>query len=289
MFDLMTKKIGVGVDGIILIDNQIMVKKFGQGNYSAIDDYIHQAMRPFVAGHHYPGEDPGSTPVREKFIEGLSPSRSPILIPCYWREKRRKDPEENLVKKALYEGRLFGCDPKKAERAYVFTRGFMKLDEIVKAVAGQTELTEDRINPWRKLGENHWDEILILLRNPYGVERGCEVKGTLEHRLHRVIRMALKYIDDPESNLVEEWMKKPEAIEDYFYGEDGIQEQLKEGLIRIEKGEKPFFLNERNIFERTSRDSGVHEPHRGGHQIDDEEIRRIVEAEVSRCLAERGL
>lgn len=287
LYDLMTKKVGVGVDGVILIDNQVMVEKFGQ-DYSAIDDFIYQAMRPFVAGRHYPGEDPGSLPMREKFIEGLD--RLPILVPCYCRERKRKDPEEDLVRKALSEGKLFGCDPKKAERAYVFTRGFMGLDEIVRAVASQTGLPEGRIEPWRKLGENHWDEILILLRNPYGEERGCEEKGNLEYRLHRVIRMALKYMDDPESNLVAEGMPDltKRAIEDYFYGDDGIQERLKEGLLRIEKGEKPFFLDERNIFERSSRDSGIHGPHRGGHRVDDEEIRKLVQAEVSRILSERG-
>jgi hypothetical protein len=291
LYDLMTKKVGiggVGVDGVILIDNQIMVEKFGQ-DYSAIDDFIYQAMRPFIAVRHYPGEAPPSLAMQEKFIEGLD--RPPILVPCYHREKRRKDPEENLVKKALSEGRLFGCDPKKAERAYVFTRGFMGLDEIVRAVASQTGLPEGRIEPWRKLGENHWDEILILLRNPYGEERGCEVKGNLEYRLHRVIRMALKYMDDPESNLVAEGMPDltKRAIKDYFYGEDGMRKRLEEGLIRIENGEKPFFLNERNIFERSSRDYGIHEPHRGGHRVDDEEIRRLVETEVTRILADRGL
>jgi len=228
--------------------------------------------------------------MREKFIEGLD--RPPVLVPCYCREKRRKDPEENLVKKALSEGRLFGCDPRRAERAYVFTRGFVGLDEIVRAVARQTGLAEERIEPWRKLGENHVDEILILLRNPYGEVKGCEVKGNLEYRLHRVVRMALKYMDDPESNLVSKGMPDltKKAIEDYFYGEDGIRERLKEGLIRIEKGDKPFFLDERNIFKRSSRDPGPHEPHRsGGRKVDDEEIRKVVEAEVSRILVERGL
>ncbi|MGC9514825.1 hypothetical protein [Methanocrinis sp.] len=288
LYDLLTKRVGVGVDGVILVDNQIMMEKFGQ-DYPSIDDYIYQAMRPFVAGRHYPGEDPPSLAMREKFIEGLD--RPPILVPCFWREKRRKDPEEGLVKKALSEGRLFGCDPGRAERAYVFTRGFMRRDEIVKAVARQTGLSEDRIEPWRKLGENHADEILILLRNPYGEERGCEVKGNLEYRLHRVIRMALNYMDDPESNLVAEGMPEltRRAIEDYFYGNDGIRELLKEGLLRIERGDKPFFLNERNIFERSSRASGVHGPHADGRQVEGEEIRRIVEAEVRKVLAERGI
>jgi len=288
LYDLLTKRVGVGVDGVIVVDNQIMVEKFGQ-DYSAIDGYIHQAMRPFVAERHYPGEDPPSLAMREKFIEGLD--RPPILVPCYWQEKRRKDPEENLVKKAITDGRLFGCDPAMADRAYVFTRGFVSLDKIVRAVARQTGLAEDRIEPWRKLGENHADEILILLRNPYGEEKGCEVKGNLEYRIHRVIRMALKYMDDPESNLVQKGMPDltKRALEDYFYGEDGIKMRFELGLKRIEEGKKPFFLNERNVFERSAQESDAFELRRGDQKVGDGEIRRLVEEEVRRVLAERGL
>lgn len=288
LYDLLTKKVGVGVDGVILADNQILVERFGQ-DYSAIDDFIHQSMIPFVAGRHYPGEDPPSLAMREKFIEGLD--RPPILVPCYFRDRRRKDPEGDLVRKALSEGQLFGCDPRRAERAYVFTRGFMNLEEIGKAVARETGLPSDRIEPWRKLGEKGWDEILILLRNPYGEKRGCEVKGNLEYRLHRVIRMALKYMDDPESNLVKDGMPDltKRALEDYFRGEDGIRERFLEGLKRIEVGEKPFFLEERNVFERSSRGPRPHEAHRGGGEIRDEDLRKLVEAEVKRILTERGL
>jgi hypothetical protein len=103
--------------------------------------------------------------------------------------------------------------------------------------------------------------------------------------------MALRYMDDPESNLVSEGMpdRTKKALEDYFYGDDGIRERLKEGLIRIEKGDKPFFRNERNIFERSVRDRGLSELHRGGRKVGDDEIKRLVEDEVRRVLAERGL
>ncbi|MCR3884150.1 hypothetical protein P0O24_03985 [Methanotrichaceae archaeon M04Ac] len=287
LYDLMTKKVGVGVDGIVLVDNQIMVEKFGQ-DYSAIDDFIHQAMRPFVAGRHYPGEDPPSLAMREKFIEGLD--RPPILVPCCWREKRKKDPEDDLAKRALTEGRLFGCDPGKADRAYVFTRGFVDQKGIVSAVARHSGIPAGRIEPWRKLGENHANEILILLRNPYGEERGCEVKGTLEHRLHRVIRMALRYMDDPETNLVSQGMPEltKKAIEDYFYGEDGIRKRFEDALLKIENGERPFFLEERNIFERSIRESHPQQIQQTGRKVDEDEVRKIVEEEVRRALAERG-
>ena len=288
LYDLMTKNVVESVDGVILVDNQIMVERFGQ-DYSAIDDFIHQAMRPFVAGRHYPGEDPPSLAMREKFIEGLN--RPPILVPCYWREKRRKDPEDELVKLALTKGRLFGCDPEKADRAYVFTRGFIDHEEIVSAIASYSGIPAERIEPWRKLGENGWDEILILLRNPYGKERGRDVKGTLEQRIHRMIGMAIKYMDDIESNLVKDGMpdRTKRALEDYFYGEDGIRKRFEEALLKIENGERPFFLEERNIFERAIRESHPQQTQETGRKVDEDEVRKIVEAEVSRALAERGL
>ncbi len=284
LYDLLTKKVGIGVDGVILIDNEIMVEKFGQ-DYSAIDDYIHQAMRPFVAGRHYPGEDPPSLAMREKFVEGLD--RPSILVPCYFRERSQRNPEDDLVKKALSEGRLFSCNPDMAERAYVFSRGFMDQGKIVEAVARQTGLSEDRIEPWRKLGEKRWDEILIFLRNPYGEKRGCEVKGNLEYRLHRVIRKALNYMNDPESNLVKEGMPERTriAIKDYFYGEDGMQTRLEEGLKRIEDGEKPFFSSERNIFESSERDSSKSVASGSRGEVDEDAVRKIVE----QILRERGI
>ncbi len=288
LYDLVTKKSGIGVDGVILVDNQIMIEKFGQ-DYPAIDQYIYQAMKPFVARHHYPGENLPSLALREKFLEGLP--QPPILVPCYHRMKRHNDPEDELVKRALSEeGQLFRCDPKMAERAYVFTRGFMEFDEIVNAVAKYTGLSKDRVEPWRKLGENKWDEVLILLRNPYGgKDRACENKVTLEYRLHRTLRMALKYMDDPESNLIPEGMpdKTRDALEDYFYGKTGIKSEFKRSLTRIEKGEKPFFLNEKNIFEdKSERSFENNENHE--NLPDDEKIRKIVMEEVAKILGERA-
>ena len=285
LYDLLTKNVGVGVDGVILVDNQIMVERFGQ-NYPAIDDFIHQSMRPFIAGRHYPGEDPPSLAMREKFIEGQN--RPPILVPCYFRERKHKDSEDELVKKALNDGKLFSCDPRMADRAYVFTRGYIDKDEIIQALAKETGLPADQIEPWRKLGENGWDEILILLRNPYGDKRGCEVKGNLEYRLHRVIRRALSYMNDPESNLVKEGMPEKttkKAIYDYFYGEDGMQKRLEEGLKRIEDGERPFFLNEKNIFESSARDSSISKASWSGGEVDEDAVRKIVE----QILRERGI
>ncbi|MHC1631301.1 MAG: hypothetical protein ACXQT4_03260, partial [Methanotrichaceae archaeon] len=221
LYDLITKERNVGVDGVILVDNEILIEKYGQ-DFATIDEHIYQAMKPLVAGRHYPGENPPSLAMSEKFLEGLD--RPSILVPCYHREKRHKDPEENLVEKALSQGQLFGCNPNKADRAYVFTRGFMKFEKIVDAVDTQTGLPRDRIEPWRKLGEDNRDEILILLRNPYGGDGDAfQREGTLEYRIHGAIEMAIKYMDDPENKLVASTSNlTKKALKLYFYGEQGL-------------------------------------------------------------------
>ena len=101
--------------------------------------------------------------------------------------------------------------------------------------------------------------------------------------------MALKYMDDPESNLIPEGMpdKTRDALEDYFYGKTGIKSEFKRSLTRIEKGEKPFFLNEKNIFEdKSERSFENNENHE--NLPDDEKIRKIVMEEVAKILGERA-
>jgi hypothetical protein len=102
--------------------------------------------------------------------------------------------------------------------------------------------------------------------------------------------MALRYMDDPETNLVSQGMPEltKKAIEDYFYGEDGIRKRFEDALLKIENGERPFFLEERNIFERSIRESHPQQIQQTGRKVDEDEVRKIVEEEVRRALAERG-
>jgi cell division GTPase FtsZ len=250
LYDLVTKRSGQGVDAAILIDNQILMDKFGR-DFAAIDRYIYQAMKPMVAGRHYPGEDPPSAAFRKKTMEGLD--RPPILVPCYHREKISKD-LKSLVKGALNEGRLFGCEPRKAEKAYVFTRGFIDLNDLVGEISSQTGLSSNLIEPWRKLGDNRWNEVLIILRNPYGTPGAHEIEGTLEKRVYDLIEMGLKYMNEHESDIIP---KEPEitrkALKNYFYGEQGIKQKFEEAKSRIQRGAKPLFRDEVKIFETERR------------------------------------
>jgi hypothetical protein len=120
--DLLSKKIDIGIDGIILVDNQILVEKFSN-NYSAINAYLSDAMKVLIGRGYYPMEKPRNIfYMREKFLED---SKTPsILIPCYYRQIGEDVSWEQMIEKALEEGQLFDCDITRSDRIYVFIRGF---------------------------------------------------------------------------------------------------------------------------------------------------------------------
>ena len=45
----------------------------------------------------------------------LGVSRPPLFVPLYWCQPKKPNPEEELVSKALKDGKLFGCTPEKAD------------------------------------------------------------------------------------------------------------------------------------------------------------------------------
>jgi hypothetical protein len=284
IYDLLTKKREAGVDGLILVDNQILMERFGR-DYPTIDRFIHQSLKPMLANRQYPGENPPSLAIRQHFLEMLD--MPPILIPCYYRDKS-KSSERDLVRKALDEGRLFGCDPKKADNAVIFTRGFIDSNRIIKAVSNHIGLGKNRISIWRKLGDNLCNEITILLRSPYGEAGAYNIKGTLENRIHRITHMALSYIDEFSDELLE--VGKPDrtnnALEDYFYGEKGLRFKLKNVMERLEQGKKPLFLDELKIFDTLESQGPAAEVAESLRlEANEERIRSIVD----RILKEKGL
>jgi hypothetical protein len=178
IYDLQTKI--DGANGIILVDNQILMDLFGH-DYDSINKYIHEIMMPLLAYRDYPGEKPPSQAIAQNFSRGVS--RPPFIVPLYAKKKRKNDPEDELVRKALDNGKLFGCMPNKADFIVVFSRGFLDSNKIRQSISSHTGISDDRIWVLRKMGEEN-DEILMLLRNPYGLSPNAYLeKGTLENRL----------------------------------------------------------------------------------------------------------
>lgn len=237
------------IDGLIMVDNEVLMSKC-EGDYIAVNRYLYKVMRPIIAERGYPGEMPGALAIKEIISAADQP---PLLIPCYASLPKADNHENELVDKALSEnGRLMECTPKKAEAAYVFCRGYLKSDEIKKAINDKTELSSGRIAISRKLGDGSHDEILILLRNPYGsLDLAEDGLGT---RLYNLIKNAVKYIDTCRSRLLDlnedepSNQRKTEALNRYFYGENGFKSQLELAKGRLERGEKRIFFEPLNIF-----------------------------------------
>ncbi|MEM2096823.1 MAG: hypothetical protein QXI70_01520 [Methanothrix sp.] len=290
MYDLLTKSAKEGVDALILVDNQILVERFKQ-DYTSINNYIFKVMKPFLADRAFPQEDPPSLSLAQNFTEGLN--RPPVMVPCYASLNSRKSVEVELVSKALTGsvqndgcGPLFPCDPSMADRAFVFSRGYLSAEKLESSVKSITGLDTNHIFTWRKLGENRESEVLILLRNPYG--SGCS--GPFEKRMHRVVSFALNYIEENRQELIH--MKQSddqsltslttEALSRYF---DRLVMELNAAKSRLRKGEKPFFVNELRIFEDLPENRPVQDNNtQNNHALLEEAIRRIVREELGKLL-----
>ncbi|HPS91535.1 MAG TPA: hypothetical protein PKV33_05215 [Methanothrix sp.] len=308
LYDLLTR--GSGANGVIIIDNEILLRNFGK-DFASTNRFIHKIMQPVVAGRDYPDEIPPSQAIAQHSSGGLR--RPPIYVPLYASMPRKRNAEEALVKKALSEeGRLFGCTPEKADFAMVFCRGFIDSDKIREALSKATGITPLNIWPMRKMGEGE-NEILIMLRNPYGGDPKAYLKDdTLESRFCKVISLALQYISQRPEDLFYEGIEKEKsekngnadqvrmtaaskgALKTFFFGQDGSGKtsgfvfELKEARKRLRDGEKPFFVNPLRIFQR---DATVSADSRKSYEREknDEEIARIVDARINEKLMEMGL
>jgi hypothetical protein len=278
LYDLLTKR--NGANGVILIDNQILEKRAGSDRKSQ-NEFIYKVMKPMVVGLDYPGENPVGQAMEKEFSRGLS--WPPIFVPYYWSQPRRDGSEEELVRRALNEGMLFDSTSGKADKAFVFCRGFIDKQKIMREISKLTGLEpEVEIQVFRKMGEEN-DEILILLRNPYGDDPGAYKRdGTLENKLCKVTESTLQYMNtnaedlfyegkesrkqakEEEDEAVKLTKEAKQSLEKYFFGEEGyikddigktngLAFELKEANRRLKAGEKPFFLDPLWIFKKDAR------------------------------------
>jgi hypothetical protein len=312
IYDLITK--GGGANGVIIVDNEILLKRYGN-DYTSANKFIHKIMQPLVAARDYPGEIPPSMAVATHSSGGLS--RPPIFVPLFASMPRSSNPEEALIMKALSEeGRLFGCTPEKADSAWVFCRGFIDSYKIREILSRETGIARESIMPVRKMGEGN-NEILILLRNPYGGDPSAYKKeGTLENRFCKVIGQALQYMKEHPEDLFYEGKQeekdkkgdKPKeevkltavsrkALKTFFFGSEGAGKEgsvqksglafeLNEARKRLKDGEKPFFTNPLRIF---SREAKVERENKiKVSEMDKDEIARAVDKRINE-LIEQGL
>ena len=241
--DLLAKEIGKGVDALILLDNQILIERSG-GNYRAINQSIFQALEPLINPRNYPDSSMqnDSLALKHAILEGLV--FPPFLIPCYSSKIGRYDREFELVENALKD-RLFPCDPFNADKPLVFVKGLVSESEIKIAVENLTSIPSDRILVYRKIGDSKREDILILLRNPYGSSlKSYTSEETLESRIHRLIISAIEYCYENSTDILgyEGYSAiSKKALWSFFYGEFGFVEALKRCIENLEIGSRPIF------------------------------------------------
>jgi hypothetical protein len=94
--------------------------------------------------------------------------------------------------------------------------------------------------------------MLILLRNPYGGTPGEHKRqGTLEWRLHDIISESINYIENNEMNILgfQSYKKvTKDRLRTYFFGKNGLRDELYNCLQRLEAGQKPAFTRPLRIF-----------------------------------------
>ena len=282
LYDLATKS--GGANGIILMDNQIL-KRRGGADRKSQNRFIYKAMRPMVLDRDYPGQKMAVRAIGKEFAKGFP--LPPIFVPFYWSQPRIDNPEYQLVTDALKKGGLFDCSPENAdEKAMVFCRGYLSEEKIIEAISSQTKIKPKDIKVSRKMSVGE-DEILILLRNPYGGDPGAfEKEGTLECKICSLIDSAIAYMDEKADELFYEDKQSIEAqkagkktpakltdisrsaLEKFFFGNkgytkgnigktDGFAFELLEARRRLVAGEKPFFNKELRIFYKGSKNDPI--------------------------------
>lgn len=310
IYDLLTKS--NGANGVILVDNQILLERFGN-DYVSANKFIYKIMRPIVAARNYPGEVPPGQAMAQHFSEGVS--RPPVFAPLYASQPRRANPEEELVRKALSNGKLFGCTPDKADWAMVFCRGFIDSEKIRQALSTQIGLDQTNIWVLRKMGEGD-DEALILLRNPYGGNSGAyKEEGTLENRFCQVITLALRYMNQNSEDLFYEGKDSDktanggkgeqvkltklskDALSQFFFGKEGFAKdnfgktegfafELRQARRQLRDGEQPpFFLSPMRIFRKDAESQDKKGIVTEYTSLDEQKIMEIV----NKRLADLGL
>ncbi|MCJ7443855.1 MAG: hypothetical protein MUO26_04890 [Methanotrichaceae archaeon] len=199
--------------------------------------------------------------------------------------------EKVLVDKALSKGgRLFDCDPTKADRAFVFTRGYMKASDVKQEVHAKTGIPLEEIKVYSKIGDNITEDVLIFLKNPYGGSpEAYRTEGTLEKRIYDIIQEAIKYIEENPTDIIEylgysEHTK--EFLRKYFYGENELRDELKNCIVRLENGEKPIFIRPLRIFGERGSIAGtkVYSEQKQALSLDESEIQSLIRGELNKFL-----
>ena len=253
--DLLT---GGKVHGVILVDNDRICEiegikeeieknsEYGE-KMEKVDEYIIKSIFPMLDRN----QDITEVALRDDF---MSENFTPILVPCYWTGKGKI---EDIIKKAIDDGKLAECDINKADRAYVFVRGICNNRDIINYFKNlnnmNIEIRENDIWIAPNVGGRYREkEVLILLRNP-------DVEKMLKDRIRNAINFieliqdSNNEIEDKEiEGIVREQAKgylhinpplqfTEEARKANIKFVEDFEKELKNAIERIERGERQIF------------------------------------------------
>jgi hypothetical protein len=259
------------------VDNEILSKKYSR-NKDAMNRIIFGAMKPMLNPKNYPeSHNQDDAPAfRGEVLENMT--FPPILIPCHYVMSKRGGSEADLVEGAL-NNKLYPCDHKRADKAFVFVHGLIYENKMIEAVRNFIA-DIPKINVYRKIGDGNKEEILILLRNPYGrTELKDGESDTLESRFIEVMDSALEHMNEGYGEIVKNsdgtvsWdnqreslvnqadykTKTKDALMKYFYGPEGLKYRIEEAVEKLKSGkvsprDLPLFAKSLDIFVNDSRE-----------------------------------
>jgi len=235
------------VSALILMDNDILMEKCGirsreelenyrpnKKDYKKINEYISDRIRLMI--------DPRnalSGVNMERSFTFNSPAIPPIFVPCYSDSLNGK--VEDLLENAINNGKLMECDLGKADKVCVFTSGISrtKENEIKKWFMDrvQGDKGDIDVDVLRVTGGFLKNEVLLLLRNPYGREN-----DKFFDRLSEIIENAKRGANGKKEELRGEdlFQNEKDVIDDI----DKIIKELEKVKQRCLNGEKQLFVSE---------------------------------------------
>lgn len=271
------------LDGIILVDNEKIIEKIKNKKIRVekikeiINEEIIRAI--YLAFGETACEQEGLdwTQIREAIL--YREDVTPIFVPCYYSGNEKT---EELIENAIKNGKMAECDPKKADKIFIFVRSIEnesnakeKLREIFKdkkIEVVKKDMNARKVREFLKSNDiivlesketctnRMKNEVLVLLRNP-------DIKETLDKRL----KVAKSFVD-----LLSELVELIEKNKVKTLGKSNEKEILEKIIDDIASNRKYKDENIKKILDQIPKDEIVVEEDEKTEKKEMEEIKEIL-------------
>ena len=123
-----------GLDGVILVDNEIIIKRLKDNNGEKVnaDEIDKEIIRAVFPAFGETACDKTDWSGLRGVIKG-GDEKPPIFVPCYAYGDGEKDAGE-LIGEAITQGKLAECDHKRANKVFIFTRNIKSESKIKQKI-----------------------------------------------------------------------------------------------------------------------------------------------------------